>query len=590
MPSAQRLDENPCRPRHFRPPPPCAPVIADERATALLETCRTRLVVTAALFAFVFMVVALRLVDVVVLSGGAAEPHVGRTRAVAPAPVRADIIDRNGKLLATTLESPSLYADPRQIIDAREATRAITSVLPQLDPAEIHAKLTSGKSFVWIERHLTPRQEYEVNRLGIPGLQFRHEERRVYPFGDLTAHVVGFCGIDNNGLAGIERALDSTVKDATGPIQLSLDARVQFILHEELQKVIGDFSAKGAAGIIMDVRTGEIIGLVSLPDFDPNHPGTTDSKRSSADAKERIFNKVTLGDYEMGSVMKIFNTAMALDSGVATLTKQYDASHDIHIGRFTIEDYHGKHRSLSVPEIFMYSSNIGSARMALDAGAERQRGYLGRFGLLKPAPIELDEVARPHYPHPWRQINVMTIAFGHGISVPPLNVVTAASAIVNGGILHRATLLKLPPGAVPPGERVISPKTSDEMRKLLRLVVEYGTARFGAAPGYVVGGKTGTAEKNKHGQYELKKLVSSFVGVFPMNDPRYAILTLVDEPHGTKQSHGYATAGWTVVPATSRIIQRIAPILGVPLVDESSPAIVQALAVKSLQGKRIESY
>ena len=590
MASAQRLEENPCRPRHFRPPPPCAPVIADERATASLETCRTRLVATAALFAFVFMVVAVRLVDVVVLSGGAVDPHIGHTRPVAPVPVRADILDRNGKLLATTLESPSLYADPRQIIDAREATRAITSVLPQLDPAAIHAKLTSGKSFVWIERHLTPRQEYQVNRLGIPGLQFRHEERRVYPFGDLAAHVVGFCGIDNNGLAGIERALDKTVKDATGPTQLSLDARVQFILHEELQKVIGDFSAKGAAGIIMDVRTGEIIALVSLPDFDPNHPGATDSKRSSADAKERIFNKVTLGDYEMGSVMKIFNTAMALDSGVATLSKQYDASHNIHIGRFTIEDYHGKHRSLSVPEIFMYSSNIGSARMAVDAGAQRQQSYLARFGLLKPAPIELKEVATPHYPHPWREINVMTIAFGHGISVSPLNVITAASAIVNGGILHRATLLKLPPGTVPPGERVVSPKTSDEMRKLLRLVVEYGTAKFAEAPGYVVGGKTGTAEKNKHGRYELKKLLSSFVGVFPMNDPRYAILTLVDEPHGTSQSHGYATAGWTVVPATSRIIQRIAPILGVQPVDEASPAIVQALAVKSLQGKRIESY
>jgi cell division protein FtsI (penicillin-binding protein 3) len=591
MRSLQRVDENPCRPRHFRPPPTCAPVVADERTSAFLETCRSRLVATAALFACVFVVVALRLGEIVLLSGGVAESHAERTRAVAPSPpVRADIVDRDGRLLATTLDSPSLYADPRQIIDAREATRAITSVLPQLDPAEIYAKLTSGKGFVWIKRQLTPRQEYELNRLGIPGLQFKHEERRVYPFGDLAAHVVGFCGIDNSGLAGIERGLDGRVKGVGGPIQLSLDARVQFILHEELTKVIGDFGAKGAAGIIMDVRTGEVIAMVSLPDFDPNHPSSADPQLLSANAKDRGFNKVTLGDYEMGSVFKLFTAAMALDSGVATMTKQYDASHDIQIGRFTIEDYHGKHRRLSVPEIIMYSSNIGAARMAVDAGGERQRNYLGRFGLLKPEPIELDEVARPHYPRPWREVNVMTIAYGHGISVSPLHVATAVSAIVNGGVLHPPTLLKLAPGATPPGEQVISSKTSEEMRKLMRLVVEYGTAKLAAAPGYVVGGKTGTAEKNRHGHYEEKKLVSSFVAAFPMNAPRYAILTLVDEPHPNKESHGYATAGWTVVPATSRIIQRIAPILGVQPVDETSPEITRALTIESMQGKRIETY
>ncbi|HEV2333941.1 MAG TPA: penicillin-binding protein 2, partial [Stellaceae bacterium] len=533
MRALQRIDENPCRPRHFRPPPPCAPVVADERASALLETCRTRMIATAALFALVFAVVALRLVEIVVLAGGAAESHVGRIHAAAmPPTARADIVDRDGRLLATTLNSPSLYADPRQIIDAKEAVRAVTSVLTDLDPAEVYAKLTSAKGFVWIKRQLTPRQEYEVNRLGIPGLQFKHEVRRVYPFGDLASHVVGFCGVDNSGLAGIERALDSSVKSSPGPIQLSLDARVQFILHEELSKVISDFTAKGGAGIIMDVRTGEIIAMVSLPDFDPNHPGMADPNLSPADAKERIFNKVTLGDYEMGSVFKLFTAATALDSGVATMTKQYDAGHKIHIGRFTIEDYHGKNRSLSVPEIIMYSSNIGAARMALDTGGERQRDYLGRFGLLAPEPIELSEVAKPHYPKPWREINVMTIAYGHGISVSPLHVATAVSAIVNGGVLHRPTLLKLTPGSIPPGEQVISQKTSEQMRKLMRLVVEFGTARFGAAPGYVVGGKTGTAERVERGAYARHSLRSSFLGVFPMNDPKYLILTMISEPHG----------------------------------------------------------
>jgi cell division protein FtsI (penicillin-binding protein 3) len=587
MQSMQRLDENPCRPRHFKPPPPCAPVVSDERAAQLLETCRTRLLATAALFAVVFIVVALRLAEIVLLSGGSAESHAGRIRPIAaPLPVRADILDRTGSLLATTLDSPSLYADPRQILDAGEATRALSTVLPQLDAAEIQAKLTSGKSFVWLKRHLTPKQVYDVNRLGIPGLQFEHEERRVYPFSDLAAHVVGYCGIDNNGLAGIERALDERTKSSRQPIELALDARVQFILHEELSRVITDFSAKGAAGIIMDVRTGEIIAMVSLPDFDPNHPGAM----NPAEAKERIFNKITLGDYEMGSAFKIFNTAMALDGGTATMTKTYDAIHDIRIGRFTISDYHGKHRMLSVPEIFMYSSNLGSARMAMEAGAERQRAFLARLGLLRPVPIEFDEVSKPHFPSLWREVNVITIAYGHGIAVTPLHVATAVSAIVNGGILRPPSILKLPPGTAPSGERVLTEKTSEQMRKLMRLVVEYGTAKLAAAPGYVVGGKTGTAEKNSGGHYQEKKLVSDFVAVFPMQDPRYLVLTLVDEPHGTKESHGYATAGWTVVPATSRVIQRIAPLLGVQPVDEASPAITKALAVESLQGKRIESY
>ena len=595
MATAQRLDDNPCRPRHFKPPPPCAPVVADERANQVLETCRTRLLATAALFAFVFLVVVLRLADVVLLNDGNAESHVGRLPPAAPPPpARADIVDRNGALLATMLPKPSLFVNSKALIAAGqnpdEAAHELASILPDKTPGDIRARLISGKSFVYLQRSLTPRQQYDVNRLGIPGLDFTPEERRFYPYGDLAAHVVGYCGIDNEGLAGVERGLDSTAKGRREPIELSLDARVQFILREELGKVINDFSAKGAAGIIMDVRTGEIIAMVSLPDFDPNRPGEANANESPAEAKERIFNKVTLGDYEMGSAFKIFNTAMALDAGTATMTKSYDAINPINIGRFTITDYHGKHRMLSVPEVFMYSSNLGSARMAMEAGAERQHAFLARLGLLKPVPIEFDELSKPHYPAQWREVNVITIAYGHGIAVSPLHVATAVSAIVNGGMLHRPTLFKLPPGAVPSGERVISEKTSTEMRKLMRLVVEYGTAKLAAAPGYVVGGKTGTAEKNLDGRYQEKKLLSDFVAVFPMHDPRYLVLTLVDEPHGTKQSFGYATAGWTVAPATSRIIQRIAPILGVTPVDETSPAITQALTIESLQGKRIESY
>jgi cell division protein FtsI (penicillin-binding protein 3) len=590
MIATQRFDDNPCRPRHFKPPP-CAAITPDGPAKQALEACRTRLRVTAGLFALVFAAVALRIVEIGAVGGGTAESQIARFRMVTePVPSHADIVDRNGNVLAATLDSPSLYANPKQITDAAQATDKLVRVFPTLGAAEVYARLTSGKSFVWIRRHLTPAEQFDVNQLGIPGLDFEHEERRVYPDGGLTSHVVGYTGIDNAGFAGVERALADVLRGRREPLQLSLDVRLQYILREELQRVIDDFTAKGGAGLIMDVNTGEIVAMESLPDFDPNHPTALDPGHPAIPLADRMFNRITLGVYELGSIFKIFTVAMALDCGIATLTSAYDATHPIRIGRFTISDYHGKHRVLSVPEILMYSSNIGAARMAVAAGAQTQREFLARLGLLKTPKIEVSEVAAPHYPAKWREVNVMTIAFGHGISVTPLSFATAAAALVNGGILRQATLVKLPAGYAPQGQQVISAKTSDQMRRLLRLVVEHGTGTMAAAPGYVVGGKTGTADKVSGRHYAERKLLSSFVGVFPINDPKYLILTMVDEPHPNKQSHGYATAGWTVAPATSRIIERIAPLLGVQPVDESSPEVQRTLMVESLQGKRIEAY
>jgi cell division protein FtsI (penicillin-binding protein 3) len=590
MAALQHFDDNPCRPRHFKPPP-CAPIVPEGPASQALETCRSRLFFTSVIFACVFAAVALRIVEVVVLEGGSTQSHMPRFRVPAPpVPARADIVDRDGKLLAATLDSPSLYANPKQILDPSEATRKLVHAFPNLKSEEVSAKLTSGKSFVYIKRHLVPRDQYEINQLGIPGLQFQHEERRVYPDGTLTSHVVGYTGIDNSGFAGIERGLDDMLKGRSNPLQLSLDLRIQYVLREELQRVIDDFTAKGAAGLIMDVNTGEVLSMVSLPDFDPNHPGAPDPNHPALSFADRMFNRNTLGVYELGSIFKIFTVAMALDYGTSTLSSTYDATHPINIGRFTIGDYHGKHRVLSVPEILMYSSNIGAAKMAVAAGSQRQREFLGRLGLLKAPKIEVSEIGSPHFPGKWRDVNVMTIAFGHGISVTPLSFASAAAALVNGGILRQATLLKQSPGDAPPGQQVISPKTSEQMRKLMRLVVEHGTGTQAAAPGYVVGGKTGTADKVSGRHYAEMKLLSSFVGVFPINDPKYLILTMVDEPHPNKESHGYATAGWTVAPVTSRVIQRIAPLLGVAPVDESSPEIQRALAVESMQGKKIEAY
>jgi cell division protein FtsI (penicillin-binding protein 3) len=384
--------------------------------------------------------------------------------------------------------------------------------------------------------------------------------------------VVGYIdGADNKGLAGIERGLDDELKTADDPVELSLDTRLQYILTEEIQTQIAAFNAQGGTGIIADANTGEIVALASLPSFDPND--------MSGVNEQALFNRATLGTYEMGSVFKIFTTAMALDEHVTTLAGSYDATNPIHIGRFTIHDDHAKHRWLSVPEIFIYSSNIGAAKMAVDAGADRQRDFLGRLGLLAEPKVEIQEIGRPEWPSAWHLVNTMTIAFGHGISVSPLQMVTAVSAVVNGGVLHRATFLKYADDYRPAGVRVLSRETSEDMRRLLRLVVERGTGKFGAAPGYLVGGKTGTAEKVDGRGYARKELLSSFIGVFPINEPRYVIMVSIDQPHPNGKSMGEATGGWVAAPAVSRIVQRMAPIVGIPPVDEDSPEIRRALLV-----------
>ena len=564
-------DDNPCRPRHFKPPP-CGPMPAEGPVRQSLETCRTRLLATGVLFALAFLVIAVRLFDVMWLKEDdfkLQHAHVHPRVEIS----RANILDRNGVVLATTLDAPSVYADPKQMADASvdpmDAAKKLASVLPDIDVTVLARRFASKSGFVWVRRQLTPEEEVRVNGLGIPGVLFQNEHRRIYPQGNLAGHVLGYVGIDNNGLAGIERGLDDELKTSDDSVQLSIDSRLQYILQEEIQRQITTFGAQGGLGIIMDVNSGEILALTSLPEFDPNSPGTIDH--------DALFNRATLGTYELGSVFKIFNTAMVLDNHVATLAASFDATHPIHIAGFTIHDDHAKARWLTVPEIFMYSSNIGSAKMAVEAGAERQEDFLARLGLLRAPQLEIPEVGRPEFPHPWHLISTMTVAFGHGISVSPLQMVTAASAVVNGGILHRATFLKR--ADRPEGVRVLSTSTSEDMRRLLRLVVEHGTGRFAEAPGYLVGGKTGTAEKVDHKLYARHELLSSFIGVFPVNQPRYAIFVAIDTPHGNAKTGGEATGGWVAAPAVSRIVQRMAPIEGIPPVDESSPEIRRALLV-----------
>ena len=519
-----------------------------------LETGRNRLLVTAVVLSLTFAAIAVRVVDLTVMTNGF-EPLTAQADRDNGQPTgRANILDRNGLILATSLPTVSLYADPQAILDAEDAAEKISTVLPGLNRAEILVKLGSKGRFVWLARNLTPRQHYQINRLGIPGVAFQRGERRVYPHGRLAAHVLGLTDVDGRGVAGIERYFDRTLRAGGEELRLSLDLRVQAILHEELTAAVNEFKAIGATGIVLDVNNGEVVAMVSLPDFDPNSPG-----RIYGDAG---FNRATKGVYEMGSTFKLFTVAMALDSGAVSLDGGYDASKPIRVARFTISDYHAKNRWLSVPEIILHSSNIGAAKMAMDVGTLGQRTYLERFGLLKPAAVELPEIGSPLTPPRWREINTMTISYGHGIAVSPLQLVDGIAALVNGGLRRTPSLLFQGRRHVE-GERAVSKRTSDQMRGLMRLVVTGGTGRKAEAPGYLIGGKTGTADKLTNGGYASGNKISSFVGAFPINDPRYVVLALVDEPKGNKRTFNYATGGWVAAPVVGRVVARMAPMVGI---------------------------
>ncbi|WP_420564616.1 peptidoglycan D,D-transpeptidase FtsI family protein [Thalassobaculum sp.] len=548
-----------------------------------LEIGRNRLILAGCLLTLAFTAVAGRVVELSALRDHN-EPTVPTAAADAALQTgRADIVDRNGLLVATSLRTPSLYADPTEVLDAARAARRLTTVLTDLPVAEVEAKLRANRRFVWLKRSLTPHEQYRVNALGIPGLHFMDEWKRIYPQSSLMAHVVGFTDIDDRGISGVERSFDEVLRDGREPLHLSIDLRIQHIVRQELAHQISIFEAIGGTGVVLDVNTGETVAMVSLPDFDPN--------MAAEMSEDQRFNRATLGVYEMGSTFKIFNTAMALDAGTVTLSDGYDATKPIKIARFTINDFHGENRWLSVAEIFKYSSNIGSVKMAMDVGTERQKEFMGRMGMLEPMSLELPERGYPLVPSPWRPINTMTISFGHGLSVSPMHLAAGVATVVNGGIKRPTTLLKTNGRVL--GEEVLKPSTSQAMRKLMRLVVMDGTGRNADAEGYLVGGKTGTAEKAGGGRgYARKSLLSSFVAAFPVNDPKYVVLVMVDEPKGQKFSHGYATGGWVAAPAVKRIVERAAPLLGVAPVDMDAPEIRRDLLVDlpDAGGKRLASF
>lgn len=523
-----------------------------------------RIFLALAVFAVCFSLVGARLVELAIV-GGDRSPRLAT--AGEPEPIhRPDIVDRNGEVMATDIVTASLYADGRAIVDPQDTARQLATVLPDINPEEVAAKLETGRAFIWLKRDLTPKQQYAVHYLGLPGLGFRREQKRIYPNGHTSSHVLGTVDLDNRGTAGMERYIDKSLRLGKGdeggsraqPVMLSIDMRVQFALRDELEKAQKEFAAKAAVGIIMDVHTGEVVAMSSLPDFDPNDPMVV-----SDDAR---FNRATLGVYELGSVFKAVTLASALDSGKVHIDTRLDATQPIHYARFTIHDYHAENRWLSVPEVFMYSSNIGTAKIALELGTPAYREYLRRFGLLSKAEIELPEAGDPLLPPHWSELSTMTVSFGQGIAVTPMQVVAALAGIVNGGIKVKPTLLHHE--NTPTGERLISEEASAQMRGLLRLVVTDGTGKKADVPGYPVMGKTGTAEKAIGGGYAKHRLISSFLSAFPANDPRYAMIVMFDEPQGSKATYGFATAGWNAAPVTARVVSRVAPLLGLQPIEQ----------------------
>ncbi len=534
------------------------------------STGRIRLV--SMFFALLFTAIGCRLVYLAVypdVTDGAR-----RSSAMEPVASRPDIVDRNGETLATDIRTVSIFAEPRKMVDIDEAVEKLTAVLPELNARELSDRLMrrdkkgNRSGFEWVKRRITPVQQQEVFRQGIPGIGFAPDNKRVYPNGPVAAHILGFTNVDNHGIAGIEKYIDNQgLQDLSGagfkidattlkPLELSVDLKVEHALRDELVKGLAKFKALANGGLVLDVTTGEVIALVSLPDYNPNNP-------VDALQKDRI-NRINVGVYEMGSTFKALSVAMGLDNGKFNINSQLDARVKLHFGKFTIGDYHGTNRILTVPEVFIHSSNLGTARMALGIGVDGHKAFLRKMGQTERLVTEVPENAQPLVPSRWGELNTVTIAYGHGIAVTPLQACMAVASLVNGGYLIKPTFLKrTEEDARAIATRVIKPETSEAMRFIMRLNATVGSATKAAVAGFYTGGKTGTAEKVIGGRYSKNKNFNTFMTMFPMDKPKYLVMIIFDEPQGLPETYGYSTAAWNSGDVAGKVIQRIAPLLGV---------------------------
>ena len=523
------------------------------------DDTRIRILFVLSLFAIAFLVLAVGAARAALFSdAGRGGGYVGAVGAA-----RADLVDRNGSMLAADLLHYGLYVDPREIWDADEVRRALRTALPDVNGQRLE-KVLRGEKRGFVIAGLTPQQRARVHALGLPGVSFEPEERRVYPLGRTAAHLIGFADTGGVGLAGAERALNDTIRAGApgkAAVPLSIDLRIQAALEDELYKAAAEFQPRGAVGVVTNVHTGEILGLASYPTYDPNQVA-----KASDDAK---LNRAAASIYEMGSTFKAFTVAIGLDTGVATPSSTFDARQPFQLGYRTIKDYHAARKILTLVEVFQHSSNIGTAKLAESIGGERLSKYFADLGLTRPAKVELMESARPLTPRKWDMDAVASTSFGHGMNVSPLAVTSAMGALLNGGYLVPLTIKKLEPGQRPQGQRAVSEQTSLQMLQIMRANVIGGSGKSANAPGLSVGGKTGTGEKYDPAirGYSTQRQVSSFAAVFPTSGPveadRYFVLILLDEPHGTAKTYGYSTGGWVAAPAAGRVIDRIAPFLHV---------------------------
>ena len=499
--------------------------------------------------------------------------HAGRKESItALVPERGDIVDRDGQPLARTIDAWTISLHPNKIIGRKlDLARTLARLMPDKDEAAYFAMLRSDKTFFYLRRRAPPGLVQAVNALGEPGVAIDREPDRLYPQTSLAAHVVGYTDVDGNGMAGAERAFQQQLSDPARrgqPLTLSISSRIQQALEGELEAAVTKFSAVGAAGIIMDIHTGELLAMTSLPQLNPNVAG-----QGSSEAR---FNRATLGVYELGSTFKPFTVAMAMESGIVrSMGQVYNCPNELRVAGRTINDTHPFGRACTVAEIMQESSNIGTAQIADQLGSSRQKAFLDKMGFLAPVGIELRERGRTLSPgSQWNQIERMTVGYGHGIAVTPLHLASGYATLFNGGIYRPATIIKVDRDhPAPKGRRVFSEETSYKMRALLRLVVTDGTGRKADAPGYRVGGKTGSAEK----YHNRSLLVTTFAGVFPMDEPRYVIVVMLDEPKATAETFGFRTAGWNVAPVVSKTVSRIAPMLGVRPDKRREPNMAEVL-------------
>lgn len=529
--------------------------------SSAVHICRQRMIFAICVFALIYIIIAIRIFDVCLVKGIQIsrfdnEPEESEIYSGTPI-ARADITDRHGTIVATSLPTVNLYANPKHVRQPEDVAEKLSLLFPEIGYEELLTKLTKKKTvFSMIKYNLSPAQQKEVNNLGIPALEFQKSEKRVYPHKNLFAHILGYTNIDNLGLAGVEKSMHKRLTESSKPLQLTIDMGIQDTIREELLAAVDKYKAEGAAAILMDINRGDVVSMVSVPDYDPN---------LNIPVGERpLFNFATQGVYEAGSVFKTFNTALGLESGKIKINDKFDATKPIKIQGLTVSDYRGEKRWLTVGEILIYSSNIGSAQIISRVGKEAQRQFMANLGFAEPLKdFEVSEKGRPLFltEKRWRDDTMATVSYGYGISVTPLHLISAFSALMNGGIYHYPTLIKNATQHQP--RRVISEQTSDDMRKLLRDVVIYGSAKRANVAGYQVAGKTGTANKLVNGRYVDKKVMTSFLAAFPASAPQYALLIVMDEPKGSKETWGFVTSGWNAVPVGGKIIAEIAPQLDI---------------------------